>query len=637
MAKKKEENFLTETNEQIDQMNTAMGGEVLGSALMIIARLLARTNPVTNALFTLTNALTGLSSRFAEDPLIKQIESLIKQHLTTNVINQAQAQLDGLERNIREYERALNRWKENPNAETISGVVTYYRALNTHFNTTLAAFKQQNMDVVLLPMYAQAACCHLLFLREASIYGSEWRLQMNAENRGMDPSEVEYYYEQQLKYTREHTDYCVDTYKKGLNQLRVNNGAVDRWIEFNQLRRSLTISVLDLLPLFPTFCLKEYPTGIMSQLTREVYTDPHLNLDPRNRGTGLQFSHLESSLRPPHLSDFLLWVDVYTAEYPSQRGRYWGGHVIWSSVAGGLYPSSERVGFGNENYVEQVTTFAPIFNGDLIQVNQNHFYNERRYHGSNTNPGRTFSYRGISGVSFLYGDGSRSVYRENANQNGDSLHQLPPANINDVTGTFTHKVSNIRFVRSPDGSMNTSNYTRIPLFAWVHSSLTTENAISENVITQIPIAKMNHLEIGATMIENPGFCGGDIVRRDTNGMFGKFSVFIHPDVKILHYRIRIRYASTGNIQFIVNLGGNENRGNFAKTMNRGESLSQGKFITRSYTTAYEVAAGIITKTLQINVSNLSQGDSVYIDKVEIVPVSLGVPLLEIAEEKNSTE
>lgn len=615
-----ETNNKEENSIQKNEQRNSVRGEVLGSALLMIGSLL----PGVGSLFTITNWLTSLSSRFGTDPLIKQIENLVNQRLTENAVNQAQAQLNGLARNIQEYERALKRWEDNKNPDTVSGVVTFYRILITNFNNTLAAFKQQNMDVMLLPMYAQAACCHLLFLREASIYGPEWRLQLGSNNRGMDPSEVEYYYKEQMKYTNEHADYCVGIYKKGLDQLRGQSGTSEnRWIEFNQLRRNLTISVLDLLPLFSTFDFKKYPEAVSSQLTREVYTDPYLDLNSRNNATGLSFGVMESVLRVPHLSDILQSFTVFTDEYTQQHGRYWSGHRMASRLIGSSAESNQTLGIIGTT--EQSKVFN-ILQNNLIQVRQNHFYNERRTAGGITQPGRTFSYRGISGVSFLQSNSSRPIYREAANQVDDSFNQLPPTNINTATTTYSHKVSDIRFVRSPDASIQTNNFSRIPIFGWVHASLTPENIINNNMITQLSIAKMNQLGSGAILVENPGFCGGDIVRRETNGSFGRFTVNNNTG-NSFNYRVRIRYASTSPVRFQINLGGNVNQGDFPATMSRGSNLTHSTFETHSYTTPYTMKEGI--QDLQVSTMDVPSINSVYIDKIEIVPVTLGVPILEV--------
>lgn len=200
--------------------------------------------------------------------------------------------------------------------------------------------------------------------------------------------------------------------------------------------------------------------------------------------------------------------------------------------------------------------------------------------------------------------------------------------MNNVSGTFTHKVSNVRFVRSHDGSMRTSNFTRIPLFTWIHASLSPDNIVIDDAITQIPIAKMNQLGSGSTMIKKTGFCGGDIVQRSASGSFGSFT-FNNNTGKDIRYRLRIRYASSASIRLDINLGGNVNQGNFAATKYRNESLTCSTFKTRSYSTPFSISPG--AHNLQFSVRNLPNGDSVRIDKIEIVPVNLSVPLTDDVE------
>ncbi|PNK21778.1 insecticidal delta-endotoxin Cry8Ea1 family protein, partial [Bacillus thuringiensis] len=161
-----------------------------------------------------------------------------------------------------------------------------YIALELDITTAIPLFSIRNQEVPLLMVYAQAANLHLLLLRDASLFGSEW---------GMASSDVNQYYQEQIRYTEEYSNHCVQWYNTGLNRLR--GTTAESWVRYNQFRRDLTLGVLDLVALFPSYDTRTYPIPTTAQLTREVYTDPNgVVAGPNNSWfrNGASFSAIEN-------------------------------------------------------------------------------------------------------------------------------------------------------------------------------------------------------------------------------------------------------------------------------------------------------------------------------------------------------
>ncbi|USP55900.1 Pesticidal crystal protein Cry1Aa (plasmid) [Bacillus thuringiensis] len=69
------------------------------------------------------------------------------------------------------------------------------------------------------------------------------------------------------------------------------------WVRYNQFRRELTLTVLDIVALFSNYDSRRYPIRTVSQLTREIYTNPVLeNFDGSFRGMA---QRIEQNIRQP--------------------------------------------------------------------------------------------------------------------------------------------------------------------------------------------------------------------------------------------------------------------------------------------------------------------------------------------------
>ncbi|HDR4509408.1 TPA: pesticidal protein, partial [Bacillus thuringiensis] len=384
------------------------------------------------------------------------------------------------------------------------------------------------------------------------------------------------------------------------------------WIRYNQFRRELTLTVLDIVSLFPNYDSRTYPIRTVSQLTREIYTNPVLeNFDGSFRGSA---QGIEGSIRSPHLMDILNSITIYT---DAHRGEYyWSGHQIMASPVGFSGPEFTFPLYGTMgNAAPQQRIVAQLGQG-VYRTLSSTLYRRPFNIGINNQQLSV-----LDGTEFAYGTSSNlpsAVYRKSGTV--DSLDEIPPQNNNvPPRQGFSHRLSHVSMFRS--GFSNSSvSIIRAPMFSWIHRSAEFNNIIPSSQITQIPLTKSTNLGSGTSVVKGPGFTGGDILRRTSPGQISTLRVNITAPLS-QRYRVRIRYASTTNLQFHTSIDGRPiNQGNFSATMSSGSNLQSGSFRTVGFTTPFNFSNGSSVFTLSAHVFN--SGNEVYIDRIEFVPAEV---------------
>ncbi|OPA24175.1 hypothetical protein BHL53_14520 [Bacillus cereus] len=129
-------------------------------------------------------------------------ENLIEQKMSEDQFNRMVSQVEGLRATIRQYATFL---QKNQKSEALA----YCRNCITAFEQMMPSFKQVGIEVLSLPLYAQAAALHLLIYRDMIINGDNWGLSEADQN----------IYKRLFKEKLDaHRKYIKDTYLKGLEQ-----------------------------------------------------------------------------------------------------------------------------------------------------------------------------------------------------------------------------------------------------------------------------------------------------------------------------------------------------------------------------------------------------------------------------------
>nr|O66377.2 RecName: Full=Pesticidal crystal protein Cry1Fb; AltName: Full=132 kDa crystal protein; AltName: Full=Crystaline entomocidal protoxin; AltName: Full=Insecticidal delta-endotoxin CryIF(b) [Bacillus thuringiensis serovar morrisoni]AAF21767.1 crystal protein Cry1Fb [Bacillus thuringiensis serovar morrisoni] len=589
-------NCLSNPEVEILSEERSTGRLPLDISLSLTRFLLSEFVPGVGVAFGLFDLIWGFITPSEWSLFLLQIEQLIEQRIETLERNRAITTLRGLADSYEVYLEALREWEENPNnAQLREDVRIRFANTDDALITAINNFTLTSFEIPLLSVYVQAANLHLSLLRDAVSFGQGW---------GLDIATVNNHYNRLINLIHRYTEHCLDTYNQGLENLRGTN--TRQWSRFNQFRRELTLTVLDIVALFPNYDARAYPIQTSSQLTREIYTSSVIEDSPVSANIPNGFNRAEFGVRPPHLMDFMNSLFVTAETVRSQT--VWGGHLV-----------SSRNTAGNPINFPIYGVFNP---GGAIWIADE---DPRPFYRTLSDPvfvrggfGNPHYVLGLRGVGFQQtGTNHTRTFRNSGTI--DSLDEIPPQdNSGAPWNDYSHVLNHVTFVRWP-GEIAGSDSWRAPMFSWTHRSADRTNIINPNIITQIPAVKAHNLHSGSTVVRGPGFTGGDLLRRTNTGTFADIRVNITGPLS-QRYRVRIRYASTTDLQFFTRINGTSvNQGNFQRTMNRGGNLESGNFRTAGFSTPFSFSNAQSTFTLG---TQAFSNQEVYIDRIEFVPAEV---------------
>ncbi|MDY7522443.1 insecticidal delta-endotoxin Cry8Ea1 family protein, partial [Bacillus thuringiensis] len=555
-----------------------------------------------------------------EDPwaeLMEIVEQLIDQKITESTRDKAFSELRGLLNGYLVYQQSLESWLENPNAARSSIVREQFVALELDFVTSIPSFAITGQEIPLLAVFAQAANLHLLLMRDASVFGERW---------GLKESEVNTYYNRQMTYTEQYSDYCVKIYNTGLNQLKGTSSS--DWIEYNRFRREMTLLVLDAVAIFPSYDIRRYPVATKTEFTRIVYTDP-LGFDMKKgvvtngwTSVGPSFSSIELLTGSPDLFKWLDKLEIFSKRIsaPSVFINSWAGHTI-SQFLTGTSSTTSTTTHGN--------TANPVQRFVVDTRKQGYIYQTIAYpHAVNTD---VFFLFGVPKVIFgLIGVGipgptapnltfSDSTGGKLESIERDSTSELPPIESSSDTpqpiqDTYSHRLDSAAMITT--NKSYGSGY--IPLLGWTHQSVDRNNTIYPDKITQIPLVKGEYLWSGSSVVAGPGFTGGDVIQKIYDSFETKA---VNVSVKVQNtnqdYLIRVKYASPFDLNMTVSLPRDSIAvsGAFQGTMNKGEPLTYGNF---KYANFQAIRFKSSDSMIRLSLSGVTipVGTAIYIDRIE---------------------
>nr|CAA10671.1 Cry2Aa protein [Bacillus thuringiensis] len=143
--------------------------------------------------------------------ILRETEQFLNQRLNTDTLARVNAELIGLQANIREFNQQVDNFlnpTQNPVPLSITSSVNTMQQL---FLNRLPQFQIQGYQLLLLPLFAQAANMHLSFIRDVILNADEW---------GISAATLRTYRDYLRNYTRDYSNYCINTYQtafRGLN------------------------------------------------------------------------------------------------------------------------------------------------------------------------------------------------------------------------------------------------------------------------------------------------------------------------------------------------------------------------------------------------------------------------------------
>ncbi|AKR13106.1 hypothetical protein AC241_31095 (plasmid) [Bacillus thuringiensis] len=555
--------------------------------------------------------------------LIRHTANLIDNRDVDRVIGQATANVMSLYAALGVYNRFLEQWKSpvKPYAGLADEIRAQMSTLHLLFTTKIISdFTIQGYESILLPSYANAASLHLLLLRDISIYG---------EKLGFDSKTLQAYHNEQVKFTTDYTAHCIKTYNLNLNAQKSKG-----WVAFNQYRRDMTLTVLDLIALFPSYDTHRYPADEKNvkklsntELTREIYT-ALTESSPSKTVEAME----ESLTRGPHLFTWPKRLDFWTFNYnmyPDTR-----------------YLSANRIGFSytNSSEIEDSGIYgSPTFGTVLthqIPLNSN------VYRTSITDT--TAVPNQVTKMDFYKIDGTNASYNSNITP--------VPANLRTTFFGFSSDANRPPNQPTVQDYNNILSYIKTDIigghqarvsFAWTHKGVNPNNQILTDNVTQVPAVKSSLLNAPARVIKGPGHTGGDLVALLNNGTQAgtmqiqcKTGSFTETSRR---YGIRMRYAA--NNAFTVSLSYTLQGGNpigitfgtertFSRTNNIiPTDLKYEEFKYKEYNQIITMNSPQNTiVTINIRQLNPSSNDQLIIDRIEFIPITQSV--LDYTEEQN---
>ncbi|MEB9588203.1 pesticidal protein Cry2Ab, partial [Bacillus cereus] len=106
--------------------------------------------------------------------ILRETEQFLNQRLNTDTLARVNAELIGLQANIREFNQQVDNFlnpTQNPVPLSITSSVNTMQQL---FLNRLPQFQIQGYQLLLLPLFAQAANMHLSFIRDVILNADEW-------------------------------------------------------------------------------------------------------------------------------------------------------------------------------------------------------------------------------------------------------------------------------------------------------------------------------------------------------------------------------------------------------------------------------------------------------------------------------
>ncbi|EOO22988.1 hypothetical protein ICM_06211 [Bacillus cereus BAG1X2-3] len=476
--------------------------------------------------------------------LISVVEALIDRRATQDVINRAVRQLEGLQVNVAQYTTAFNNWNANEatrnNPALQREVISRFNIADGALGSAIPEFRIEGYELITLTVYAQAANMHLLLLRDAVINGKLW---------GQEDKTIDDLYKLQVCLIDAYTEHCMSFYRQGLQDLR-NRG---NWNAFNNYRRTMTITLLDIISLFSNYDARVYPTNTAMQLTREVYTEPNATPQWLNHNFNTaQFNQIENDLiRQPSLfntfigatlnASTLFRVDFSGVPVPAftrfniRSGVATPNPIVTTGPWLGLPNSTPDQTFNLTRRLN-IPENSPMYIFRINSTATTHNYGSQ-FGNWRTGITRMVSYSNEgTGPSFVQDFNLNTSYGVRTIDSyipGTGPASEPPTALNYSHTLSTMTTSGVGFLQG-----------FVTAYGWSHKSAAATNRLIPGRTTQFPAVKSRVLggSAGTRVISGPGHTGGALVAM--SGYSALAITFESPSRQ--RYRLRIRFVKDFN-------------------------------------------------------------------------------------------
>lgn len=186
-----------------------------------------------------------------------QTEELIDEKLAANVQEQVDAKLQGLQNVLNDY---LNAVPTNDYPE----IARRWTSAKEIFLSDIPTFQMPDYQFLLLTDFVQVAGMYLSLLRDGVIGGPTW---------GWNEATIQNTAQELTQRITEFTTYTQGVYNTQLATYPNSLTNISQWNARNAYIRTMTLTVLDFMNMWPYFDISVYPNPVTFYLDREIYTD----------------------------------------------------------------------------------------------------------------------------------------------------------------------------------------------------------------------------------------------------------------------------------------------------------------------------------------------------------------------------
>ncbi len=528
---------------EVVKNSTIFAVSVIGATLSVTQPFIGATFATTSYILPIIWPSTGADSA---QSFLCAAENLINEKLAFFVNEQAQSRFNGLKNTVDLFNTSMIHYIKNPNSTNYTYVISQFTATNTTFAVSMPLFQVRGYEVLLLPLFTQAANLYLLFLRDAIAFFKKYRSTLSNMQKISDLNT------NRLKdLISEYTDYCVKIYHEGLqmmnapkkqanltNRLRypwVNwkgsffpqpdrnaHEGIESWNLMNDYRRTYTLTVLDFLPLWDTYSQPYFSfPGVRLSLTRELYTSARgkSTFHPQTPHMRTRKEIEKAIVRPPHL---VTWLEDATINLRNYKQYPLSGVDTLHYLSGYL----NKVQYNTIGFPGSMSCSIydyPIFKNEMVLNAEGYVGNIKFFNQAN----------------------------ELINQCGDPsannfifIHSIPDSKEveSSFSSEFLNTLSDIRggIPYQNEFYNNDSNgHLDYISLGWLHPSLDRFNTLLVDKVVQISAVRGNALLGEASVIKGPGSTGGDLIKL---GEKGGIKIPITLPNNVQQYALRIRCA-----------------------------------------------------------------------------------------------
>jgi len=279
-----------------------------------------------------------------------RVEALIDEKIDAEVFARAQADLTGLQ-------AVLARYTGNARpGHTPTETWQAWSNARSSFEQRMPSLSTAGSEVLLLPLWAQAAGMHLLLLRDGYLFGTTW---------GMNAADLDDVLTELRGTLADYTAWAPRTFGRGLTQQMsaagVNHHACQPFRATNAYHREMVPQVLDLAQRWPLLDPTVVPgkaTPEQLYLTSEIYSDPFGTADD----SGLFLLPWQHPTAPP--AQITVWsgslIDAVQVTYPGGAGP---DGVTQTARMGGRGGTATTITIRPDNPIATVDVWA----GDVVE------------------------------------------------------------------------------------------------------------------------------------------------------------------------------------------------------------------------------------------------------------------------------